>query len=171
VLSRGLFRIYGLVLGNLLLLMGGQLAYLYFVPLEQDGTPLLLPAVPLLPFFMLIMLCSGGLIVGALLQKMPRPLLFIPSRKSGGLPPFRGYFLPGQGERYYHRELPEDDLPLPEMEEELVEPPRIQPVPSQPLELPAAKWLLLGFLMAIALGVAVLAEKGEFLLLFPLAFE
>ena len=170
MLPRGLFRIYGLVLGNLLLLMGGQLAYLYFVPLEQDGTPLLLPAVPLLPYFMLIMLCSGALIVGALLQKMPRPLLFIPSRKSGGLPPFRGYFLPGQGERYYHHELPKDDLPLPEMAEELVEPPWIQPVPSQPLELPAAKWLLLGFLMAIALGVAVLAEKGEFLLLFPLAF-
>ena len=36
MLPRGLFRIYGLVLGNLLLLMGGQLAYLYFVPLEQD---------------------------------------------------------------------------------------------------------------------------------------
>ena len=48
VLPRGLFRIYGLVLGNLLLLMGGQLAYLWLVPPQKDGTPLLLPEVPLL---------------------------------------------------------------------------------------------------------------------------
>ncbi|MEE3208185.1 MAG: hypothetical protein VX239_04560, partial [Candidatus Thermoplasmatota archaeon] len=80
MLPRGLFRIYGLVLGNLLLLMGGQLAYLWLVPPLQDGTPLLLPQVPLLPYFTLILLCSGALIVVALLQHTPRPLLFLPSR-------------------------------------------------------------------------------------------
>ena len=128
----------------------------------NDSAPCTEDQVKVRVFLATLAWISLGFFVGALLQKRPRPLLFIPSRKSGGLPPFRGYFLPGQGERYYHRELPEDDLPLPEMAEELVEPPWIQPVPSQPLELPAAKWLLLGFLMAIALGVAVLAEKGEY---------
>ena len=169
VLPRGLFRIYGLVLGNLLLLMGGQLAYLWLVPPQKDGTPLLLPEVPLLPYFMLILLCSGALIVGALLQRTPRPLLFLPSRRRGGLPPFRGYFTPGLGERYYHRPQPEGDLPLPDLPQ-LPPPAWLRPLPVRQLELPAAKWLLFGFLIAIALGVAVLAERGGWLWLFPLAF-
>tara|TARA_B100001245_G_scaffold191308_1_gene149546 strand:+ start:132 stop:1469 length:1338 start_codon:yes stop_codon:yes gene_type:complete len=169
VLPRGLFRIYGLVLGNLLLLMGGQLAYLWLVPPQQDGTPLLLPQVPLLPYFTLILLCSGALIVGALLQHTPRPLLFLPSRRRGKLPLFRGYFTPGLSERYYHRPQPENDLPLPQLPQ-LPPPAMLRQLPVRQLELPAAKWLLLGFLMAIALGVAVLAERGNWLWLFPLAF-
>ena len=67
---RAIFRIYGLITANMLLLMGGQLAYLYLVgPISmEDGRPITLPDIPLLGFLTTILMVAGALIMAAILH-------------------------------------------------------------------------------------------------------
>ena len=54
---RAIFRIYGLIIANMLLIMGGQLGYLYIVgPISmEDGGPMTLPEIPFLGLLVIIM--------------------------------------------------------------------------------------------------------------------
>ena len=76
---RAIFRIYGLITANMLLLMGGQLAYLYLVgPISmEDGRPITLPDIPLLGFLTTILMVAGALIMAAILQRKPLPITYI----------------------------------------------------------------------------------------------
>ena len=76
---RAIFRIYGLIIANMLLLMGGQLAYLYLVgPMSmEDGRALDLPDIPLLGFLTTVLMVAGALIMAAILQKKPLPMRYV----------------------------------------------------------------------------------------------
>ena len=76
---RAIFRIYGLIIANMLLIMGGQLGYLYIVgPISmEDGRPMTLPEIPFLGLLVIILIIAGCLIIAAILQKMPAPIRYI----------------------------------------------------------------------------------------------
>ena len=76
---RAIFRIYGLITANILLIMGGQLGYLYIVgPISmEDGRPMTLPEIPFLGLLILILMTAGALINVAILQKMPAPIRYV----------------------------------------------------------------------------------------------
>ena len=80
---RAIFRIYGLITANMLLLMGGQLAYLYLVgPISmEDGRPITLPDIPLLGTLTIIMMVAGSLIMAAILQRKPLPITYVAVNK------------------------------------------------------------------------------------------
>ena len=81
---RAIFRIYGLILANMLLLMGGQLAYLYFVgPISmEDGRPMTLPEIPLLGFLIIILMLAGSIVIAAILQRKPLPIRYVAVSKN-----------------------------------------------------------------------------------------
>ena len=63
----------------MLLLMGGQLAYLYLVgPISMDdGRPITLPDIPFLGFLTTILMIAGALIMAAILQRKPLPITYV----------------------------------------------------------------------------------------------
>ena len=67
----------------MLLLMGGQLAYLYFVgPISmEDGRPMTRPDIPLLGFLITVLLIAGSLIIAAILQRKPLPIRYVAINK------------------------------------------------------------------------------------------
>ena len=76
---RAIFRIYGLIIANMLLIMGGQLGYLYIVgPISmEDGRPITLPEIPFLGLLVIILIIAGSLIIAAILQKTPAPIRYL----------------------------------------------------------------------------------------------
>ena len=66
-------------MANMLLIMGGQLAYLYIVgPISMDdGRPMALPEIPFLGLLITILIAAGGLITAAILQKKPAPIRYV----------------------------------------------------------------------------------------------
>ena len=57
-----IFQVYGLIMANLLLIMGGQLGYLYIVgPIAiEDGNTMSLPEIPFMGFLIMILMVAGG---------------------------------------------------------------------------------------------------------------
>lgn len=185
---RAIFRIYGLIIANILLIMGGQLGYLYIVgPISMDdGRPMTLPEIPFLSLLILILMTAGTLIVAAILQKMPAPIRYVaisnkPYTKeineeteevkaSTYRPIYPGQFSKETGDVYYDKANIEGDLDwrekvLPEKVK-----PKIGSLEKKELELPQSGLLFFGFLMSLALGIVALGERGPFIYLFPVAF-
>ena len=80
---KAIFRIYGLIIANVLLIMGGQLAYLYVVgPISMEaGKAMTLPEIPFIGLLVTILIVAGVLIIAAILQKMPPPIHYISTNK------------------------------------------------------------------------------------------
>ena len=59
--------------------MGGQLGYLYIVgPISMDdGNTMSLPEIPFMGLLIIILMVAGGLIIAAILQKMPAPIRYV----------------------------------------------------------------------------------------------
>ena len=74
-----IFQVYGLIMANMLLIMGGQLGYLYIVgPISMDeGNTMSLPEIPFMGLLIMILMVAGGLIIAAILQKMPAPIRYV----------------------------------------------------------------------------------------------
>ena len=68
----------------MLLLMGGQLAYLYLVgPISmEDGRPMTLPEIPLLGFLIMILMLAGSIVIAAILQRKPLPIRYVAVNKN-----------------------------------------------------------------------------------------
>ena len=66
-------------MANMLLIMGGQLAYLYLVgPITMDdGRPMTLPEIPFLGLLIIILITAGGLTTAAILQRKPAPIRYV----------------------------------------------------------------------------------------------
>ena len=173
----------------MLLIMGGQLGYLYIVgPMAmEDGRPMTLPEIPFLGLLILILLFAGSLIIAAILQKMPKPIRYVSvnkkpysknikdNREESSPTQYRPFY-PGQfsketGDIYYNKANAKDDLnwinkdEIPKKLEK-----KIGTLEKRELQLPRSGVLFFGFLMSLALGIAVLGERGPFLYLFPIAF-
>ena len=173
----------------MLLIMGGQLGYLYIVgPMAmEDGRPMTLPEIPFLGLLILILLFAGSLIIAAILQKMPKPIRYVSvnkkpysknikdNREESSPTQYRPFY-PGQfsketGDIYYNKANTKDDLnwinkdEIPKKLEK-----KIGTLEKRELQLPRSGVLFFGFLMSLALGIAVLGERGPFLYLFPIAF-
>ncbi len=207
---RGLLRIYGLVMGNLLLTLSVQFVLLFFI----DSTlreymfwpPAPLPGIPVVFVLALIAFCAGVLLIMAMLQRplthytarRRRPPWMVPSRPPppygppAGRPPaaagphhrspYPGYYRHRSGPAYYHPPVeptsgdapPGWEAPAPAPRPATVRPPPLPPDPHRArasgLELPRPRWLLVGFLLSLALGMTSLTLRGGWLWLFPLAF-
>ena len=186
---RAIFRIYGLITANILLIMGGQLGYLYIVgPISmEDGRPMTLPEIPFLGLLILILMTAGTLITVAILQKMPAPIRYVATsnrpytkqinedvddaKTSTYRPIYPGQFSKETGDVYYDKANVEDDLNW-KGEESAPEKtkPKIGSFEKRELQLPKSGLLFFGFLMSLALGLVALGERGPFIYLFPLAF-
>ena len=186
---RAIFRIYGLITANILLIMGGQLGYLYIVgPISmEDGRPMTLPEIPFLGLLILILMTAGALINVAILQKMPAPIRYVATsnrpytkeinedvddaKTSTYRPIYPGQFSKETGDVYYDKANVEDDLNW-KGEESAPEKtkPKIGSFEKRELQLPKSGLLFFGFLMSLALGLVALGERGPFIYLFPLAF-
>jgi len=186
---RAIFRIYGLITANILLIMGGQLGYLYIVgPISmEDGRPMTLPEIPFLGLLIIILMAAGALITVAILQKMPAPIRYIATsnrpytkeinedrddaKTSTYRPIYPGQFSKETGDVYYDKANVEDDLNW-KGEESAPEKtkPKIGSFEKRELQLPKSGLLFFGFLMSLALGLVALGERGPFIYLFPLAF-
>ena len=173
----------------MLLIMGGQLGYLYLVgPISMDdGRPMTLPEIPFLGLLIIILLFAGGLIIAAILQKMPKPIRYVSINKKPyskkiqreddqiSTPQYRPFY-PGQfskesGDIYYNKANTDEQLnwidknEIPRKLEK-----KIGTLEKRELQLPNSGVLFFGFLMSLALGIASLGERGPFLYLFPIAF-
>ncbi|MEC7686898.1 MAG: hypothetical protein VX817_00805, partial [Candidatus Thermoplasmatota archaeon] len=112
----------------MLLLMGGQLAYLYFVgPISmEDGRPMTLPEIPLLGFLIIILMLAGSIVIAAILQRKPLPIRYVAVSKNNEpklskdekieketqqyRPIYPGQFSENTGERYYNRYTDKEKL-------------------------------------------------------------
>ena len=177
------------VLKYVLLIMGGQLGYLYIVgPISmEDGRPMTLPEIPFLGLLIIILMAAGALITVAILQKMPAPIRYIATsnrpytkeinedrddaKTSTYRPIYPGQFSKETGDVYYDKANVEDDLNW-KGEESAPEKtkPKIGSFEKRELQLPKSGLLFFGFLMSLALGLVALGERGPFIYLFPLAF-
>ena len=186
---RAIFRIYGLITANMLLLMGGQLAYLYLVgPISmEDGRPITLPDIPLLGFLTTILMVAGALIMAAILQRKPLPITYvavnrkphpklsqdesIESEKQQYRPIYPGQFSKNTGKVYYNKADDTEDLnwgsgeTVPKDIEK-----KLGSFTKRELQLPSSGFLFFSFLFALALGLVALGERGPFIYLFPIAF-
>jgi RsiW-degrading membrane proteinase PrsW (M82 family) len=186
---RAIFRIYGLILANMLLLMGGQLAYVYIAgPISmEDGRPMTLPDVPLLGFLILILMIAGGLVMAAILQRKPLPMRYVTvNRKPHSKilrndeeatetqlyrPIYPGQFSGKTGDIYYNKSSEENDLNWGSGEEVPKDIERkLGSFSKRELQLPQSGILFFCFLMALAIGLVALSERGIFIYLFPIAF-
>ena len=63
--------------------MGGQLGYLYIVgPIAmEEGNTMSLPEIPFMGFLITILMVAGGMIIVAILQKMPAPIRYVTSNR------------------------------------------------------------------------------------------
>ena len=186
---RAIFKIYGLIIANMLLIMGGQLGYLYIVgPISmEDGRPMTLPEIPFLGLLVIILIIAGSLIIAAILQKMPAPIRYISinnrpyareirdetddSESSIYRPNYPGQFSRKTGKVHYDKADLEGNLDwkgdesIPEKLEL-----KLGSFEKRELQLPKSGLLFFGFLMSLALGIVALGERGPFIYLFPVAF-
>ena len=185
---RAIFRIYGLVIANILLIMGRQLGYLYIIgPISmEDGRPMTLPEIPFLGLLIIILIIAGSLIIAAILQKTPAPIRYISinnrpytrevrvdtndSESSIYRPNYPGQFSRKTGKVNYDKadlegnlDWGDDSIPK---ELEL----KLGSFEKRELQLPKSGLLFFGFLMSLALGIVALGERGPFIYLFPVAF-
>jgi len=186
---RAIFRIYGLIIANMLLIMGGQLGYLYIVgPISmEDGRPMTLPEIPFLGLLIFILIIAGSLIIVAILQKMPAPIRYLAINNKPYTPEIRdrnddaesslyrptypGQFSGETGSIHYGRADIEGNLDWQEgasIPEELEQ--KLGSFEKRELQLPKSGLLFFGFLMSLALGIVALGERGPFIYLFPVAF-
>jgi RsiW-degrading membrane proteinase PrsW (M82 family) len=166
-------------MANMLLIMGGQLAYLYIVgPISMDdGRPMTLPEIPFLGLLIAILITAGGLITAAILQRKPAPIRYVSvnskpytrqvqrSENSSENQQYRPIY-PGQySAKTGNLNGKESNIPLDKPINE-----KFGYFKKQELQLPNSGILFFGFLLSLALGIAVLGERGPFLYLFPIAF-
>lgn len=176
-------------MANILLIMGGQLGYLYIVgPISMDdGRPMTLPEIPFLGLLILILIFAGGLIIAAVLQKMPKPIRYMsvtknpyPKKINGNneidqssqyRPFYPGQFSKKTGSIYYNKANSKDELDWIDKNEipKNIER-KIGTLEKRELQLPQSSILFFGFLLSLALGIAALGERGPFIYLFPIAF-
>ena len=177
-------------MANMLLIMGGQLAYLYIVgPISMDdGRPMILPEIPFLGLLITILIAAGGLITAAILQKKPAPIRYVSvnskpyvkqvQRKENSVenqqyrPTYPGQYSAKTSKLHYNKSEEKEDLNWKESNIPNNEPmkKKIGSLKKQELQLPNSAILFFGFLLSLALGIAVLGEGGPFLYLFPIAF-
>ncbi|MEC7697236.1 MAG: PrsW family intramembrane metalloprotease [Candidatus Thermoplasmatota archaeon] len=176
-------------MANLLLIMGGQLGYLYIVgPISmEEGNTMSLPEIPFIGFLIMILMAAGSMIIVAILQKMPAPVRYVTSN----LKPYTkkiekniddtsgksyrseypGQFSSKSGKMFYSKGENTDDLnwgglkPVSEQTSF-----KLGSIQRQVLQLPKSGVLFFLFLMSLALGLVALTERGPFIFLFPIAF-
>ena len=173
----------------MLLIMGGQLGYLYIVgPISmEDGRPMTLPEIPFLGLLVIILIIAGSLIIAAILQKMPAPIRYISinnrpytrgiteenddTETSLYRPTYPKQFSGETGRVHYDKADVEGNLdwkgkdPIPEKFEQ-----KLGDFEKRELQLPKSGLLFFGFLTSLALGIVALGERGPFIYLFPVAF-
>tara|TARA_B100000683_G_scaffold140555_1_gene136769 strand:- start:15 stop:1310 length:1296 start_codon:yes stop_codon:yes gene_type:complete len=176
-------------MANLLLIMGGQLGYLYIVgPIAMDeGNTMSLPEIPFMGFLIMILMVAGGMIIVAILQKMPAPIRYVTSNRkpytkniekniddtSGNSyrSEYPGQYSSKSGKLFYSKSEEKNDLDWggikPVSNETSF---KLGSIQRQVLQLPKSGMLFFLFLMSLALGLVALTERGPFLLLFPVAF-
>ena len=176
-------------MANMLLIMGGQLGYLYIVgPIAMDGAKTVeLPEIPFLGLLIIILMIAGGLIITAILQKMPPPIRYVTknhkpyTKKISGeidnsfedkyRPEYPGQYNSNDGNIYYEKSKTDEKLnwnvlkPIPEDINF-----KLGSIQKQVLQLPKSGMLFFCFLLSLALGLVALTERGPFLFLFPIAF-
>ena len=177
-------------MANMLLIMGGQLAYLYIVgPISMDdGRPMTLPEIPFLGLLIVILIIAGGLITAAILQRKPAPIRYVSVNskpytrqveRNGSSsedlqyrPTYPGQYSAKTGNMHYDKSEEKEDLNWKEEEVQLEKTitKKLGSFEKQELQLPNSGILFFGFLLSLALGIAVLGERGPFLYLFPIAF-
>ncbi len=169
--------------------MGGQLAYLYLVgPISmEDGRPITLPDIPLLGTLTIIMMVAGSLIMAAILQRKPLPITYVAvnkepltkisqeeeeeNSKQQYRPIYPGQFSKNAGEAYYNKGDNSEDLnwgsgdEVPRSIEK-----KLGSFTKRELQLPSSGFLFFSFLLALAIGLVALGERGPFIYLFPIAF-
>ncbi len=176
-------------MANLLLIMGGQLGYLYIVgPIAmEEGNTMSLPEIPFMGFLIMILMVAGGMIIVAILQKMPAPIRYVTSNRkpytkniekniddtSGNSyrSEYPGQYSSKSGKLFYSKSEEKNDLDWggikPVSNETSF---KLGSIQRQVLQLPKSGMLFFLFLMSLALGLVALTERGPFLLLFPVAF-
>ena len=176
-------------MANLLLIMGGQLGYLYIVgPIAMDeGNTMSLPEIPFMGFLIMILMVAGGMIIVAILQKMPAPIRYVTSNKkpytknieknivdtsdNSYRSEYPGQYSSKSGKLFYSKSEEKNDLDWggikPVSNETSF---KLGSIQRQVLQLPKSGMLFFLFLMSLALGLVALTERGPFLLLFPVAF-
>ena len=176
-------------MANLLLIMGGQLGYLYIVgPISMDeGNTMSLPEIPFMGLLIIILMVAGGLIIAAILQKMPAPIRYVTTNQKPYIksmkskiddtseksyrPEYPGQYSSNTGDLFYSKAEEKGNLdwggikPVPEEVSF-----KLGSIQRQVLQLPKAGMLFFLFLMSLALGLIALTERGPFLFLFPIAF-
>ena len=176
-------------MANLLLIMGGQLGYLYIVgPIAMDeGNTMSLPEIPFMGFLIMILMVAGGMIIVAILQKMPAPIRYVTSNRkpytknieknivdtsdNSYRSEYPGQYSSKSGKLFYSKSEEKNDLhwggikPVPNETSF-----KLGSIQRQVLQLPKSGMLFFLFLMSLALGLVALTERGPFLLLFPVAF-
>ena len=177
-------------MANMLLIMGGQLAYLYIVgPISMDdGRPMTLPEIPFLGLLIIILITAGGLTTAAILQRKPAPIRYVSvnskpytrqvernensSESQQYRPTYPGQYSAKTGNLHYKKSEEKEDLNWKEEEVQLEKTitKKLGSFEKQELQLPNSGILFFGFLLSLALGIAVLGERGPFLYLFPIAF-
>ncbi|MEO2180084.1 MAG: PrsW family intramembrane metalloprotease [Candidatus Poseidoniia archaeon] len=177
-------------MANMLLIMGGQLAYLYIVgPISMDdGRPMTLPEIPFLGLLIIILITAGGLTTAAILQRKPAPIRYVSvnnkpytrqvernensSENQQYRPTYPGQYSAKTGNLHYKKSEEKEDLNWKEGEIQLEKTitKKLGSFEKQELQLPNSGILFFGFLLSLALGIAVLGERGPFLYLFPIAF-
>ena len=169
--------------------MGGQLGYLYIVgPISmEDGNTMSLPGIPFMGFLIMILMIAGGMIIAAILQKMPAPIRYVTTNQKpysrnmeskiddtsekSYRPEYPGQYSSNTGKVYYSKAEEENNLdwggikPVPEKVSF-----KLGSIQRQVLQLPQSGMLFFLFLMSLALGLIALTERGPFLFLFPIAF-
>ena len=177
-------------MANMLLIMGGQLAYLYIVgPISMDdGRPMTLPEIPFLGLLIIILITAGGLTTAAILQRKPAPIRYVSvnskpytrqvernensSESQQYRPTYPGQYSAKTGNLHYKKSEEKEDLNWKEEEVQLEKTitKKLGSFEKHELQLPNSGILFFGFLLSLALGIAVLGERGPFLYLFPIAF-
>jgi RsiW-degrading membrane proteinase PrsW (M82 family) len=177
-------------MANMLLIMGGQLAYLYIVgPISMDdGRPMTLPEIPFLGLLIIILITAGGLTTAAILQRKPAPIRYVSVNSKPYTrqvernenspenqqyrPTYPGQYSAKTGDLHYNKSEEKEDLNWKEEEVQLEKTitKKLGSFEKQELQLPNSGILFFGFLLSLALGIAVLGERGPFLYLFPIAF-
>ena len=177
-------------MANMLLIMGGQLAYLYIVgPISMDdGRPMTLPEIPFLGLLIIILITAGGLTTAAILQRKPAPIRYVSvnskpytrqvernensSENQQYRPTYPGQYSAKTGNLHYNKSEEKEDLNWKEEEVQLEKTitKKLGSFEKQELQLPNSGILFFGFLLSLALGIAVLGERGPFIYLFPIAF-
>ena len=176
-------------MANLLLIMGGQLGYLYIVgPIAMDeGNTMSLPEIPFMGFLIMILMVAGGMIIVAILQKMPAPIRYVTSNRkpytknieknivdtsdNSYRSEYPGQYSSKSGKLFYSKSEEKNDLDWggikPVSNETSF---KLGSIQRQVLQLPKSGILFFLFLMSLALGLVALTERGPFLFLFPIAF-